>query len=140
MKIIVPLDLSKISARAIPLAVDIARGLGDEVALVAVAGPRLRADLTPLAEAESSTIPDMIESFLRSTADELDYPSVSTSLLSGDDAADALIKYARGDSVRMVVMATHGRSGFEKWRLGSITERVVRHSEVPVLVVPTRAR
>jgi nucleotide-binding universal stress UspA family protein len=39
----------------------------------------------------------------------------------------------------MIVMATHGRSGFERWRLGSIAERVVRHSPVPVTVIPTRA-
>jgi nucleotide-binding universal stress UspA family protein len=32
-------------------------------------------------------------------------------------------------------MCTHGRSGVQRWALGSVTETVVRHSENPVLVV-----
>ena len=35
----------------------------------------------------------------------------------------------------LVVMATHGRSGVERWMLGSVTDRVIRHSSGPVLVV-----
>jgi nucleotide-binding universal stress UspA family protein len=32
-------------------------------------------------------------------------------------------------------MCTHGRSGVQRWMLGSVTERVLRHSGDPVLVV-----
>jgi nucleotide-binding universal stress UspA family protein len=32
-------------------------------------------------------------------------------------------------------MCTHGRSGISRWALGSVTERVVRHSDEPVLVL-----
>jgi nucleotide-binding universal stress UspA family protein len=35
----------------------------------------------------------------------------------------------------MIAMCTHGRSGVQRWALGSITEKVVRHSDNPVLVV-----
>jgi nucleotide-binding universal stress UspA family protein len=44
-----------------------------------------------------------------------------------DEVGDA------GDS--LVVMATHARSGIGRWVLGSVTDRVVRHSTGPVLVV-----
>ena len=35
----------------------------------------------------------------------------------------------------LIAMCTHGRSGVQHWMLGSVTETVVRHSDVPVLVV-----
>ncbi|MGH3649207.1 MAG: universal stress protein [Acidimicrobiia bacterium] len=138
MRIIVPLDLSETAAAAVSPALDIARGLGDEVHLITVLSRRLKADLAELAETQNTNVPDMIESYLKSTTERFDGVTGGHSVITGDDAALALIVHAEGEGIRMIVMATHGRSGFEKWRLGSVTERVVRHSEVPVLVIPTR--
>lgn len=138
MRIVVPLDLSEVAAAALQPAVDIARGIGDEIQLVTVLGRRLKADLADLAESQNTNVPDMVEAYLKSTAADAGDVPVTHAVITGDDAADALIRFAEADSIRMVVMATHGRSGIERWRLGSITERVVRHSDVPVLVVPAR--
>lgn len=138
MKIVVPLDLSDVAERAVPIAADIAAGLGDEVMLVTVMGQRLRADLAEVSEVEHTSVPEMIEAYLKSAVSDVDGVSAAYTVITGDDASEALVDFARGESIRMIVMATHGRSGIERWRLGSVTERVVRHSEVPVLVVPTR--
>lgn len=138
MRIIVPLDLSEVAAEAVAPAVDIGRGMSDEVYLVTVLSRRLKADLAELAETQNTTVPDMVESYLKSTFAGFDGVTGDHAVITGDDAASALIDFAEGEPIRMIVMATHGRSGFERWRLGSITERVVRHSEVPVLVIPTR--
>jgi nucleotide-binding universal stress UspA family protein len=35
----------------------------------------------------------------------------------------------------LIAMCTHGRSGVSRWTLGSVTEKVVRHSDEPVLVL-----
>lgn len=141
MKILVPLDLSSTSNKAIQPAVEIARSLGDEVFLVTVAGVRLTFDLGEAAAAEHTNVPEMIESYLKSTAAEIDGVAVERRVLAGDDAAESLVQLlSSDDSIRMIVIATHGRSGVERWRLGSVTERVVRHSEVPVLVVPARKK
>lgn len=136
MKIVVPLDLSDVAARAIGPAKILAKALGDELMLVTVSGLRIRTDLLAQASSEQVEVPELIESYLRSVASDLDGITADYSLISGDDAAEALVEYAGGEGVRMVVMATHGRSGFERWKLGSITERVVRHSPVPVTVIP----
>ena len=136
MKIMVPLDLSDVAARAIGPAKTLARALGDELMFVTVSGLRIRADLLAQASSEQVEVPELIESYLRSVASDLDGIPADYSLISGDDAAEALVDYAGREGVRMVVMATHGRSGFERWKLGSITERVVRHSPVPVTVIP----
>lgn len=141
MKIVVPLDLSDVAARAIDPAADIAKGVGDELVLVTVAGARLRSDLRNMAESEGVEVVNLIEQYLQSTAEELAGIDVKTQLIPGDTAAGALVDFAEGeDDLRMLVMATHGRTGVERWRLGNVTEKVVRHSSVPVLVIPTRAK
>lgn len=141
MKIVVPLDLSDTSARALEPAVDIARGMGDELALVTVNGRRLRADMSvkDVANAEHVDIADMIEAYLKSRAAEITGVDVSYDTLHGDGAAEALVELSKKEGIRMIVMATHGRSGLDRWRMGSVTERVVRYAIAPVLVVPTRA-
>lgn len=137
MKIVVPLDMSETSKRAIRLGADIARGLGDDLLLVTVSGQRLRNDLAPVADSEGVPVPEMIEAFLKSTVAELNDVSAEYAVIPGDNAPEALIDFAaRDDDVRMIVMATHGRTGIDKWRLGNVTERVVRHATVPVTVVP----
>lgn len=137
MKIVVPLDMSETSKRAIRLGADIARGLGDDLLLVTVSGRRLRSDLAQVAEAEGVPVPEMIEAFLKSTVAALSDVSADYRVIAGDNAPESLIDFAGRDSeVRMIVMATHGRTGIEKWRLGNVTERVVRHANVPVTVVP----
>ena len=49
--------------------------------------------------------------------------------------ADKLIDYAEAHEVDMILMATHGRSGVSRWVRGSIADRILRASRVPVLMV-----
>ncbi|HUG31383.1 MAG TPA: universal stress protein [Acidimicrobiia bacterium] len=141
MKIVVPLDLSEVSTRAIEPAADIARGVGDQVLLVTVAGARLRSDLKSLAESEGTEPLELIQQYLESTASELGDLDVDYQVIPGETAAGALVDFADDqDDLRMIVMATHGRTGVERWRLGNVTEKVVRHATVPVMVVPTRTK
>ncbi|MDD5435302.1 MAG: universal stress protein, partial [Nitrospira sp.] len=55
-------------------------------------------------------------------------------LLSGEPFVE-IIKYAKLEQVNLIIMATHGRSGFEHMLLGSVAEKVVRKSPCPVLTV-----
>jgi nucleotide-binding universal stress UspA family protein len=52
--------------------------------------------------------------------------------------AEQIVKRATELPADMVVIANHGRGGFEKWVLGSVTERVLRQARCPVLTVPAR--
>ena len=49
--------------------------------------------------------------------------------------ARAIVNYARDYAINLIVMGTHGRSGFAHLLLGSVTERVVRTAECPVLTI-----
>jgi len=60
--------------------------------------------------------------------------TVSTLTLEGPAAAE-IISYAQTSPRAVIAMSTHGRSGVRRWMLGSVTEKVVRHSDDPVLIV-----
>jgi nucleotide-binding universal stress UspA family protein len=54
-------------------------------------------------------------------------------MLEGDPGA-AIVDYSTEMSNNLVIMSTHGRSGFRRWALGSVTDRVIRSSHDPVIV------
>lgn len=60
--------------------------------------------------------------------------TVSTLTLEGPAAAE-IISYAQTAPRAVIAMTTHGRSGVQRWILGSVTEKVVRHADDPVLIV-----
>jgi len=55
------------------------------------------------------------------------------------DPAGEILDQSRAEAVDLVVMATHGRSGLSRWVLGSVAERVLRHAEVPLVLVRVSA-
>jgi len=57
-----------------------------------------------------------------------------TEVLSGK-VAESLVDYVEANGVDMIIIATHGRSGVSRWVRGSIADRVLRASQVPVLMV-----
>ncbi|MEW5983358.1 MAG: universal stress protein [Acidobacteriota bacterium] len=68
-----------------------------------------------------------LEAFVRAEA------PAAASVLTEGPAVEAIVAAAAGHD--LIVMGTHGRRGPSRWWLGSVAERVVRHSPVPVLVV-----
>jgi nucleotide-binding universal stress UspA family protein len=60
--------------------------------------------------------------------------SVDSTVTSGT-AYRSILDYADENDIDMIVMGTHGRKGLDRYLLGSVTERVVRTSDVPVLTV-----
>ena len=61
--------------------------------------------------------------------------SVKTSVIKSDDISDGLVKAANKMKVDLIVMASHGRKGVKRLLLGSETQNVLTHSEIPVLVL-----
>jgi nucleotide-binding universal stress UspA family protein len=59
--------------------------------------------------------------------------SAEASILKGVEA-DEVLHFADKHDVDMIVVGSHGRSGLERFALGSVSEKVVRHAKVPVLV------
>ncbi|MFB6157497.1 MAG: universal stress protein [Haloferacaceae archaeon] len=68
-------------------------------------------------------------------ADDAGVPAVEGTVTRGTPHRH-ILDYVDQYDIDLVVMGTHGRSGVERYLLGSVTEKVVRLSDVPVLTVP----
>jgi nucleotide-binding universal stress UspA family protein len=60
--------------------------------------------------------------------------NVTTAVVEGL-AEETIVDYADENGIDMIVMGTHGRRGLDRYLMGSVTERVVRRTDVPTLVV-----
>jgi nucleotide-binding universal stress UspA family protein len=51
------------------------------------------------------------------------------------DAAEQIVDFAGSEKAELIIMASHGRSGFSRWAMGSVAEKVFHGSSVPILLV-----
>lgn len=63
----------------------------------------------------------------------------SEGVLTSSDPAEAIVETAKKRGADLIVMGTHGRHGLSRIFLGSVAEKTVRMSPIPVLTVPGRA-
>ena len=140
-RVVVPLDGSGRAERALPLAVELARALGGTVLLLHAA-PRpdetLRVRGQPVTDRWAAAMFEWGANYLDRVRARLAGEGVAVATAVGvGRPADVILEEvaARGD---LVVMATHGRTGFTRWALGSIADKVVRAGEAPVVLVPMR--
>jgi nucleotide-binding universal stress UspA family protein len=141
-RILCPVDFSEFSRHALTHAVAMARRYEGRVTLLYVA-PLLPSVLTfplnvdPLTM-DASSREGLGEELREFAAPLRDQVPMDMALLEGD-AARQILEHARQAQADLVVMGTHGRSGFERWALGSVTEKVLRKAHCPVLTVPRSA-
>jgi nucleotide-binding universal stress UspA family protein len=143
-RILVPLDGSPLAETVIPDAADLARGLGLEIVLVRIFGfptPVFAEDYGPYVEELWTQLEEDAQKYLDEKARQLraqGLANVSTISQAGF-AAEKIIDLARQRKDSLVAMCTHGRSGVNRWVMGSVTDRVVRHGGDPVLVIRATA-
>jgi nucleotide-binding universal stress UspA family protein len=142
-RILVPLDGSSLSERALPVAMSLARKYDGQIILLyalersgflmkTITHPQARelADqLNQQAEAEA-------QYYLMDHQDRLAKQGFDVRFLVGNHAAaEEIINAAVEENVDLIVISTHGRGGLARWAYGSVTEKVARHARCPVLVV-----
>ena len=74
-----------------------------------------------------------LAAFVTSTLGEM-APAVEIRVAEGLPA-DVILALAAGTAAGLIVMGTHGRTGYNRWTMGSVAERVLRESPVPLLTV-----
>ena len=141
--IMVPTDGSGFDREAIRVALRIAERTDAKVRLVRVLatgsffGMAAAAEGTAVAAELVHSERDRALSELYALAAECRTTSTAdiTVDLHGGPVADVLEGYARRHDVDLIVISTHGRSGFSRLTLGSVTDSLIRHTTIPVLVV-----
>lgn len=137
--IVCPVDFSEPSAKALTYAAALARQLGASLHLIHV---HSTVDYAMAAEAYTVR-PDLLRELKQGVERRIEElrASVATEGLKVTASTITGVPYkaiheeAHAKHADLIVMGTHGRTGFERMLLGSVTERVVRTSTVPVLTI-----
>lgn len=75
--------------------------------------------------------------FLEQTKKHLNDESISTIVGEGD-CADAILQTAKDIGADTIVIGSHSRRGFEKILMGSISEKVLNNTDIPLYMIPTK--
>ncbi len=149
-EILVPLDGSDVSASALPTARQLAEAVGARIHLLQVSSQS--EEFSVLRGAEFGTMGsdysqqvldevltaqrDRIERYLNEVGDELQSVGLTVvKAVEDGQAADKIVDYAESAGIDLILMSTHGRGGVRRFLVGSVTDKVIRSTDLPVLVV-----
>ncbi|QCJ45808.1 MULTISPECIES: universal stress protein [Haloprofundus] len=134
--ILVATDGSDPSEAAVDHALDLAKQYGATLHALTVVDTRVYTDVdiraTPVFDALEEQAQETVDAVAEAGA-AVDVPVVTA--VEHGSPASAIVDYATGHDVDVVVVGTHGRRGVRRVVLGSVAERVVRNAPVPVLTV-----
>jgi len=137
--ILVPTDLSDASDPALLYACELATKLDGKVALVNVIGLLAYGVAEVGLAVTNATIEGQIhenEALLEKLAQDVRTRCpVGPVLLKTGDASEMIGEAARETNADLIVMGTHGRTGFSRLLIGSVAEKVVRTAPCPVLTI-----
>jgi nucleotide-binding universal stress UspA family protein len=139
--ILVPVDGSETAFSAVAKAIEFARAFGSKITVVQVLS------LDPYIAAEyisANQTNDLIERARTSILESLDTAKarfnqqgieVETILLEGQVIHREIVKFAEENHADLIIIGSHGRTGFKKFFLGSVAQNLLGESHIPVLVV-----
>jgi nucleotide-binding universal stress UspA family protein len=142
--ILAPIDFSDASRAALDVAADMASRFGAELLLVYVvpAIPDLPKDVSIFKEGEyDKSLENKDAQRLKDLAGTVANKNVKvrTELGSGNDVGMELIRIAENEHADLIVITTHGMTGWREFAFGTVAEKVVKQADCPVLVLRAKA-
>jgi nucleotide-binding universal stress UspA family protein len=138
--ILVPLDFRFRTRATLLTAAVLARENGAEVTLLYVGDPSRDLPGAPFTAITSDQIERFnayVAGFLNDAASLVSEQGASTRVQSvrGSPVHDMILRFAAASKVELIVMGTHGRGGLAHAWWGSVTEAVIRSTDIPVLAI-----
>lgn len=138
--IITPLDGSQLAESVLPHVVELAKALKVKVILMQTFTLKqiiqTYKDYIPDVDALQKSSESGATRYLEEKERQLKAEGLAVSTVAAEgEAAQTILELANGAPDSLLAMCTHGRSGIRRWMLGSITEKVVRHADNPVLAI-----
>jgi nucleotide-binding universal stress UspA family protein len=139
-KVIVPLDGSPLAEKVMPHVIELGKKMRLEVVFLRAYAlpPAISADeYGTYSEALFNQLEAEAKDYLAEKIKEVEQGGLKnvSSVVDLGYGAEEITSLARKTPDNFIAMSTHGRSGVTRWVLGSVTERVVRHSGDPVLII-----
>ena len=148
-KILVTTDLSEESKHSFVRALEMAKAFQSSVSLLAVIEDPAQAAFSYALDFPVYPAPDIQRQVIQKLEKDLQelaqahFASVPCSchiVEANGPVHSEILKFAHSQNMDLIVLATHGRTGFSHLLIGSVAERVMREARCPVLVVPSRKK
>lgn len=139
--VLLPLAQGEVEGNpAVDRAVDLAATTDATLHLLSVVDPAVYDPMTARTGRVHGALEDAARTTVDRAAERAESAGVDTHSLVGHGAPHEVVTdFVESEDIDVVVMATHGREGLGHALLGSVTEKVVRTSEAPVMTVPLEA-
>jgi nucleotide-binding universal stress UspA family protein len=137
-RILVPLDGSPLARQALPLALELAALAHAELILLQALAPSIDAYLRdyPLTAEPRRALEEQAQQAFERFADAGERQSMQlTTAVGVGSPATAIVEEVLRRRIDLIVMATHGYSGLQRWRLGSVAAEVLRLTSTPLILV-----
>jgi nucleotide-binding universal stress UspA family protein len=129
-RILVPLDGSDVAEAILSQMEELASKIGAEVILLEILS---EAGVLPTTAHQEY---NEAKQYLDAIAHRLESKGIKTSAtIRYGEPAEEIVDYARTNDVGLIAMSTHGRSGVGRWVFGSVAEKVLRGTALPILLV-----
>jgi nucleotide-binding universal stress UspA family protein len=137
-RILCPVDLSSVSSIAVDYATSLAKSYGAVVHLLHMVPPMVRSFEYAVSTREATqSLKEIsvqkLEKLIARTKDSSVIAGTEVRVGNVYDEIEMAIQRVKPD---LVVMGTHGRRGIERWFAGSTTEKLLRHTPVPLVTIP----
>ena len=151
-KILLALDYDPTSQKVAETGYELAKALGAEVILLHVISDPVyynASDYSPIMGFTGYLNTDPLQpdademlktaslDFLNKSKIHLGDPTIQTMVAEGD-FAETILKTAKEQHADVIVMGSHSRKWLENILMGSVTEKVLHHTTIPLFIVPTR--
>jgi nucleotide-binding universal stress UspA family protein len=142
-RILCPLDFSEPSYNALQVAIEMASHFKAELLLAHIVAPTvLGPDSVPVfalggQDEHERIVKEATAELQAAVKQRIPIALKARTTIGSGDAADEIVRLSKEDGVDLIVMSTHGLTGWRHLVFGSVAEKVVRLSIVPVLVIPT---
>jgi nucleotide-binding universal stress UspA family protein len=138
-KILVPLDGSPLAEAVLPHAEALAKSEHAEIII-------LRVPNAPVSEflSRDPMIAEMIHDDMEKEAEEYVHNKVATlekenikvtGITKDGPVPDTILEVADETHADMIAMSTHGRTGVSRWLMGSVADKIVHHTHIPVMLI-----
>ena len=139
--VLIPLDGSPLAEQALPHAIAQAVCFGAELVLLRVVVPFTHVSGVSLANLQeiNQQAVAWAREYLESIAVGVRERGISVQVaVTEGQSHPEITQFAEENQIDLIVLSTRGRSGFSRWLIGSVADRVVRGATVPVLLVRVR--
>ncbi|AJW71508.1 universal stress protein [Nitrosopumilus adriaticus] len=137
--ILVPYDFTNFGDLAFDKAMEIAKKFDSKLTLISVIGSDIDTSGMSLSRAEEAH--DESENKAKEDLNKLknsnivENVSISVEIVHNSSSSDGILLFAEKNNTDLIVMGSHGRSGFKKVVLGSVASNVVAKARCPVMIV-----